>query len=82
MKSLALLLLATVATCDPTVYLIRHGEKPADDNEVGLSPEGKQRAQCLRSVFGAGSGYNIGKVMAQSYKSGKTLNHASLRISC
>lgn len=71
MKSFAFLLLASVAVCDPTVYMIRHGEKPADDDIPGLSPEGKQRAECLRSVFGPGSQYNIGYVMAQEYKPGE-----------
>lgn len=28
------------------VYLIRHGEKPADGSN-GLSPRGEERAQCL-----------------------------------
>ncbi|GMG08848.1 unnamed protein product [Aspergillus oryzae] len=46
-------LLAPAATvmASPTVYLIRHGEKP-DDGGNGLSAQGVQRAQCLRSVFG------------------------------
>ncbi|KAK7757477.1 hypothetical protein SLS62_000492 [Diatrype stigma] len=47
--------------------MIRHGEKPEEGD--GLNEEGQQRAQCLRSVFGAGSGYNIGHVMAQTPKS-------------
>ncbi|CAH0056371.1 unnamed protein product [Clonostachys solani] len=71
MKSLAILLLASLAACKPTLYMIRHGEKP-DDGSVGLSPEGEQRAQCLRTVFGSSSQYNIGYVIAQEYKeSGK-----------
>lgn len=62
-----LLLLATTAlAATPTVYLIRHGEKPADDDETGLSTQGEQRAQCLRSVFGATSAYDIGHIMAQT----------------
>lgn len=36
---------------------------------VGLSSAGMQRAQCLRNVFGASSGYNIGKILTQDYKS-------------
>ena len=67
MKLTALLLLASIVTASPTVYFIRHGEKPAEGN--GLNAEGQQRAQCLRSVFGAGSQYNIGHIMAQTYKS-------------
>ncbi|VUC35599.1 unnamed protein product [Clonostachys rosea] len=71
MKALAILLLASLAVCKPTLYMIRHGEKP-DDGSVGLSPEGEQRAQCLRTVFGSSSQYNIGYVIAQEYKeSGK-----------
>lgn len=62
------LLLASVVACNPTVYLIRHGEKP-DDGGNGLSAQGLQRAQCLRTVFGKSSDYNIGYVMAQAYKS-------------
>ncbi|KAG0274713.1 hypothetical protein BGZ96_004134, partial [Linnemannia gamsii] len=52
----------------PTVYLIRHGEKPSDDS-VGLSATGVQRSQCLRTVFGNSSQYNIGYIMAQQYDS-------------
>ena len=52
----------------PTVYLIRHGEKPADGGN-GLSAQGLDRAQCLPSVFGKNSQYNIGKIMAQTPKS-------------
>ncbi|KAE8143570.1 hypothetical protein BDV38DRAFT_231666 [Aspergillus pseudotamarii] len=66
-------LLAAAATvmASPTVYLIRHGEKP-DDGGNGLSAQGVQRAQCLRSVFGKDSKYNIGYIMAQTpKKSGK-----------
>ncbi|KAL6230871.1 hypothetical protein BDW75DRAFT_248375 [Aspergillus navahoensis] len=40
----------TVALANPTVYLIRHGEKP-DDGSTGLSTQGEDRAQCLRQVF-------------------------------
>lgn len=59
---------ATIAAAaKPTVYLIRHGEKPPNDG-VGLSAEGVQRSQCLRSVFGAASKYNIGYILAQTPK--------------
>lgn len=51
----------------PTIYLIRHGEKPKDGGN-GLSAEGLKRAQCLRQVFGADSEYNIGFIMAQKPK--------------
>ncbi|GAW15218.1 hypothetical protein ANO14919_046270 [Xylariales sp. No.14919] len=56
-----------VAAAQPTVYLIRHGEKPADGG-IGLSAEGEQRAECLRTVFGAASEYNIGYILAQTPK--------------
>jgi len=55
------------ALAEPTVYLIRHGEKPASGN--GLSTQGMQRAQCLRTVFGANTSYNIGHIMAETPKS-------------
>lgn len=72
MKFLALVTLAAfAAAAKPTVYLIRHGEKPEDDDEHGLSTQGMQRAQCLRQVFGASSPYNIGHSMAQEYKPSK-----------
>ncbi|TRX88365.1 hypothetical protein FHL15_010741 [Xylaria flabelliformis] len=61
---------ATIATAaKPTVYLIRHGEKPSDGS-TGLSAQGVQRAQCLRTVFGAASAYNIGYILAQTPDSG------------
>ncbi|KAI0913541.1 hypothetical protein F4823DRAFT_15862 [Ustulina deusta] len=56
-----------VMAAEPTVYLIRHGEKP-DDDGIGLSARGEQRAQCLRTVFGAASQYNIGYILAQTPK--------------
>lgn len=72
MKFLNVLALATAAAAaKPTVYLIRHGEKPADDSEHGLSAAGVKRAQCLRNVFGAKSSYNIGHIMAQTPQDGE-----------
>ncbi|KAE8353080.1 hypothetical protein BDV28DRAFT_133841 [Aspergillus coremiiformis] len=62
-----LLAAAIAVTASPTVYLIRHGEKPNDGGN-GLSAQGLQRAQCLRSVFGKDSGYNIGYILAQTPK--------------
>ncbi|KAF9899584.1 hypothetical protein EC991_008597 [Linnemannia zychae] len=56
------------STTMPTVYLIRHGEKPSDGS-VGLSATGIQRSQCLRTVFGNSSQYNIGYIMAQQFDS-------------
>jgi hypothetical protein len=55
--------LATAAS--PIVYLIRHGEKPSDGGN-GLSAQGIQRAQCLRSVFSSSSDYDITYIMAQT----------------
>ncbi|KAJ6781805.1 hypothetical protein PWT90_06437 [Aphanocladium album] len=61
-------LAAAVASAKPTVYFIRHGEKP-DDGGNGLSAAGVKRAQCLRNVFGHNSGYDIEYIMAQTPKS-------------
>lgn len=73
MKFLVTLTLAAVAAAaKPTVYFIRHGEKPADDDEHGLSAQGMQRAQCLRKVFGADSTYDIRYIMAQTPKAGRS----------
>jgi hypothetical protein len=60
-------LLATASA--QTVYLIRHGEKPANGS-TGLSAQGVERAQCLRNVFGNSSQYNIGYIIAEKPKSG------------
>lgn len=65
-SSLLVLGLGAVASAQ-TVYLIRHGEKPADGS-AGLDPQGEQRAQCLRNVFGAASSYDIGYIIAEDYK--------------
>lgn len=51
----------------PTVYLIRHGEKPKHGN--GMSADGIKRSSCLVDVFGAQSTYNIHLIMAQKPKS-------------
>ncbi|KAH1376872.1 hypothetical protein KXW57_007079 [Aspergillus fumigatus] len=64
---LALALIAAVSAAKPTVYLIRHGEKPSDGGN-GLSAQGLERAQCIRNVFGSASSYNIGYIMAQTPK--------------
>lgn len=63
---LAIAGLTTAAS--PTVYLIRHGEKPSDGG-TGLNAQGLERAQCIRNVFGEASDYNIGYIMAQKPKS-------------
>ncbi|KAF5572851.1 phosphoglycerate mutase family [Fusarium pseudoanthophilum] len=52
----------------PTIYMIRHGEKPAEHKGKephGLSAQGKERANDLVNVFGANSPYNIGYIMAE-----------------
>ena len=67
--SLCVLAAASMAVADPTVYLIRHGEKPSDGSD-GLSATGLERAQCLTNVFGPNSGYNIGYILAEHPKSG------------
>ncbi len=64
----ALFVALASAKTRPTVYLIRHGEKPGSGN--GLSPQGEERAQCLTGVFGPSSQYNIQHIMAQTPKSG------------
>ncbi|KAJ6093042.1 hypothetical protein N7486_008331 [Penicillium sp. IBT 16267x] len=51
-------------THHPTIYLIRHGEKPEDPNNHELTFEGVMRAECLRGIFGADSGYDIGYILA------------------
>ncbi|KAG0199567.1 hypothetical protein BGX28_007220 [Mortierella sp. GBA30] len=79
---ISLVLLSIVAAAPankPTVYLIRHGEKPSDGS-TGLSSIGEQRAQCLRKVFGASSNYNIGYIMAQAYKPDGSRNRPFLTV--
>lgn len=68
LAAMAAMAAVTVVTARPTVYFIRHGEKPKDGG-TGLSADGLERAQCIRSVFSANSGYNIGYIMAQKPKS-------------
>ncbi|KAJ5577420.1 uncharacterized protein N7459_006384 [Penicillium hispanicum] len=62
-----LLALALLATASPTVYFIRHGEKPRNGG-TGLSADGLERAECIRQVFGEGSKYAIGYILAQRPK--------------
>lgn len=63
----------------PTVYIIRHGEKPPDPNDSGLSAKGVQRAQCLRDVFGSYSPYEIGHIMAPRINSSMLVWSVDLR---
>lgn len=73
MKSALIVLgLAASAMAQATVYLIRHGEKPADGSN-GLSAQGEQRAQCVKNVFGSSSNYNIGYIIAEQPKNGKSI---------
>lgn len=62
MRTAFALLLATLAagcstapdgpvTRPKAVLLIRHAEKPADANDTGLSPAGRQRAETLHELF-------------------------------
>lgn len=41
-------------TCSSRLQLIRHGEK-VDDETVGLSPQGEERAQCVKNYFSHGA---------------------------
>jgi hypothetical protein len=56
-----------------TVYLIRHGEKPEPEGN-GLSAQGVERSQALPGVFGPGSPYNIGYIMAEHPGAGEPLS--------
>ena len=49
------------------IYLIRHGEK-IDDDHVGLSERGKQRAQCVKNFFSTDE-HKVDYIIAQDYKS-------------
>ncbi|KAI1317560.1 hypothetical protein F5Y16DRAFT_148783 [Xylariaceae sp. FL0255] len=66
--ALVALVSVVMVQAELTVYLIRHGEKPSDGSN-GLSTQGEERAQCLRTVFGASSGYDIGYIMAETPES-------------
>ncbi|PVH88162.1 hypothetical protein DL98DRAFT_581380 [Cadophora sp. DSE1049] len=55
----------------PTIFLIRHGEKPPKINgkdQDGLSAQGEQRATGLVNVFGKNSLFDIGYILAQHPK--------------
>ncbi|TVY28757.1 hypothetical protein LHYA1_G002205 [Lachnellula hyalina] len=75
-------LLSTISgfSAQNTVYLIRHGEKPEDDKEHGLSPQGLERAQCLRNVFGTSSGYYIDYIIAERPKSDGSRNRPLMTV--
>ncbi|GLI72182.1 hypothetical protein PoHVEF18_000352 [Penicillium ochrochloron] len=61
-------LAAVSARNPPKVYMIRHGEKPPNRDDHGLTLDGIKRAQCLRDIFGQNSDYNIGHIMAPTVK--------------
>lgn len=65
---LFLCLAAVSARNYPKVYMIRHGEKPPNPDDHGLTLDGIKRSQCLRDVFGEHSGYNIGHIMTPTVK--------------
>jgi len=51
---------------DSIIYLIRHGEKPADGSD-GLTRKGHLRAQCLKRLFGPKSHYRVDYIMAPDF---------------
>ena len=60
----------------PTIFLIRHGEKPPKINgkdQDGLSAQGEQRAAGLVNVFGRNSLFDIGYIIAQHPKRGSSV---------
>ena len=55
----------------PTIYMIRHGEKPlVPADAIGLSSAGTWRSNQLPDVFGRSSGYNIGYILAEKPNEG------------
>ncbi|KAJ2955955.1 hypothetical protein NQ176_g11353 [Zarea fungicola] len=67
----ATLTLASTAVAQSNIYLIRHAEKNDDGT---ISAQGKQREQCLITVFGAQSNYNIQKIIVQNPYDGGTFS--------
>jgi hypothetical protein len=67
-------LAAVSARNPPKVYMIRHGEKPPNRDDHGLTLDGIKRAQCLRDTFGQNSDYNIGHIMAPTVKWSESRN--------
>lgn len=86
MKAAFALLAGAALASAQTVYFIRHGEKPSDDDDPNLSAQGQQRAQCLRTVFGASSQYNIGYIIAEKPKGelhpARTIRYLVRRLMC
>jgi len=60
----------------PTIYLIRHAEKPLGGRfpspAGALSDGGMERTRCIRKLFGRRSEYSIGYIMAQKPRSSKS----------
>jgi hypothetical protein len=64
----------SLTTPPPIIYMIRHGEKPPkinDEDQNGLSAMGLRRSQALPQVFGKGSIYDIGYIIAEKPKKGE-----------
>ncbi|GAB7356942.1 hypothetical protein MBLNU459_g7787t1 [Dothideomycetes sp. NU459] len=60
-----------MASSSPTVYMIRHGEKPPKKDghdQIGLSELGTERSEALVHVFGRDSQYNIDYIIAEHPK--------------
>ena len=58
--------LRTPNTHGAQIYLIRHGEK-VDDDHIGLSPEGEERAGCVERLFSQDA-LEVGAIITQDYK--------------
>lgn len=58
--------LRTPNTHGAQVYLIRHGEK-VDDDHIGLSPEGEERADCVQRLFSENA-LKVDAIFTQDYK--------------
>lgn len=67
-------LAAVSARSPPKVFMIRHGEKPPNRDDHGLTLDGIKRSQCLRDIFGRDSGYDIGHIMAPTVKWSESRN--------
>lgn len=79
---LALIFVAVSASAKhhhrPTVYILRHGEKSPNSQNHQLNWHGYERAECLRSVFGEESPYDIGYILAPHVSKGEYLQKSPL----
>ena len=66
----ALLAILAAAQSSKMVYLIRHGEKPADGDD--LTPAGYKRAACIAPFFGT-SYFNIQHIFACNDKKSRRM---------